>query len=772
MNGSYIEGESVHVHLAYIRCRACEVSNTNNDNFTNQQQDNTGQSPPFSECHVDPYYKCTINDETCPINIRDPRNNSIYVNNAQDTSQHKYLNISNINIPNDSSNTNSNDSSITIIFNEYPPVSLKSPTQYTDSHVLSLPMPEFAKNISKELTTTSSRCLLSPNPGFNQAYNFNAHHDDIINCVFGNTDKRNKKQDHNNNHPLKCMESATEQLSCFFEEIKRPQEVSNKHTSKQFIQPQLSLKFQDQQLSLSLSTPSPLSSGSSKYGLDLSTSVNKSKYCPPNDTKPIIIPQNSKTPLIDSQILPFDPKIVIDQKCASPRMISNINGLFLEKQNICTISNDMQTSDAINTNFINPMPGDEYRYDKFYEIVYRTQGEYTKHWPTTSKWLTNTPNYNCVDKFDHSWRSDNSEKEKGDQKKLPSKQINKQKSLDLFIAKNSFENAVCPIFADLEKSPNIYEDNMDDNVYQKSIVNILLSLNNNDQNKIVSNETKDKIEKTNRNESASSISNNGNSKNNKSVNYNHVEINNYKENEFQNIFNISSEGCKNHNIKPNKIQGEVDITNYNEYNTNHIKKNMEWKKPILYFDHHGNDNKHCKPKTILDSKIIQPKDNKCSLFELDMFKIKQTINKKKEILINSETQNIEKNKDYNFGKRLKEEEEEKQNLYIHKNHKNSRKDNKYKNDSDIYQKYSHINFNIKDDNKSKKYTEKANRNITSSYCSTENSLKRIISNSSENHNDSKRRKINNKSYGWKNGYSILEILSNASKASMYNKVKV
>jgi len=634
MNGCYVEGKSVHVHLAYIRCRACEVSDANNDNFTIQQQDNTGQSSHHSERHVDPYYKCTINDETCSINIRDPRNISIYVNNAQDISQHKYL----------------NDSSITIIFNEYPSVSLKSLTQYDDSDVLSLPMPEFAKNIFKELTTTPLRYSLSSNVGVHQAYAFNVHHDRIIDCGFGNTDEWNKKQDQINNHPLKCIESATAQQSLFFEETKRSQDALNIHTPEQFIQPQS-------------------------------------------------------------------------------------------------------------------------RYNELFETVNRTQVECTKNLATTSKWLTNTPTYNSVEKLDHSWLSNTSEGEKEDEKKLQSKQINKQKSLDVFVAENSIENAVCPIFADEEKSPDIYEDNMDNTTHKTSIENILLSLNNNVQNKIVSNETKDKIEKTNHNESANSISNNGN---NKSIYYNHIVINNYKENTIQNISSISSMECKNNNIKYNKIQGEVEKTNDNEYNTKHlnIKKNMELKKPILHFNRHEKENKHCKLKAILGSKSIKSQGSKYSLFELDMFKIKQKTNKETEIMINSETKNIEKNKDYKFSKGLTTIEEEKQNFDIHKNYKDSREDNKYKNDSDVHKKYSHFNLNIMDDNKSKKYTTKVDRNIPSSYCSTENSLKRINSNLSENHNDSKRRKINNKAYGWKNGFSIIEILSNASKAPTYDKVKV
>lgn len=760
MNGSYIEGELVHVHLAYIRCRACEVSNANNDNFTILQQDNTGQSSPHSERHVDPYYKCTINDETGSINIRDPRNISIYVNNAQDISQHKYLNISNV--PNDSSHTNSNDSSITIIFNEYPSVSLKSSTQYVDSDLLSLPMPEFAKNIFKELTTIPLRYSLSSNVGVHQAYTFNVQHDHLINCGFGNTDEWNKKQDQINNHPLKFIESTTAQQSLFFEETKRPQDVLNIYTPEQFIQPQSILKFQDQQLNSSFSTLS--NSGLSKYGLDLSASVNQSQYCHPNDTKPIIISQNSKTPLLDSQILPFDPNLLIDQKCASYRMISDINGLVLKKQNICTISNNMQTSDAINTDFINLIPGDKDRYNKFFETVHRTQNEYTKHWATTSKWLTNTPTYNCVEKLDHSWLSDTSKIEKEDQKKLQSKQINKQKSLDEFVEENSIEHSVLPIFADVEKSPDIYGDTMDNTAYDRSIANILLSLNKNVQNKIVSNETKDKIEKTNRKKSVNGISNNGN---NKSIYYNNVESNNYKENKTQNISSIISMECKNHNIKSNKMQSEVEKTIDNEYNTKHlnIKKNMELKKPILHFDNHEKENEHCKPKTILNSKSIKSQSSKCSLFELDIYKVKQKINKVKKIMINSETKNIEKNKDYKFSKGVTTIEEEKQRFDIHKNFKVSRKDNKYINDSDIHN-------DIKDDNKSKKYTIKVDRNITSNYCSTKNSLKRIISNSSENNNDSKRRKMNNKARGWKNGFSMLEILSNASKASISDKVKI
>jgi len=57
-----------------------------------------------------------------------------------------------------------------------------------------------------------------------------------------------------------------------------------------------------------------------------------------------------------------------------------------------------------------------------------------------------------------------------------------------------------------------------------------------------------------------------------------------------------------------------------------------------------------------------------------MFKIKKTINKKKDLLINSET----KNKNCKFEKGPTTIEEEKQNLNILKSHKNSGKDYKYK----------------------------------------------------------------------------------------------
>lgn len=125
MNGRCIEGKSVYVRLASLRCKACDVSYINDDNVTIRQQDNTTQSSLYSACQVDPSCKCKINDETYPINISDPRNSkrSQYVKN----------------------------NSITIIFNKYPPEKLKPPTQYADSDILSLPLPEFAKNISKGL---------------------------------------------------------------------------------------------------------------------------------------------------------------------------------------------------------------------------------------------------------------------------------------------------------------------------------------------------------------------------------------------------------------------------------------------------------------------------------------------------------------------------------------------------------------------------------------------------------------------------------------------
>ncbi|CAI6353100.1 unnamed protein product [Macrosiphum euphorbiae] len=592
MNGSYIEGKQVYVRLASLKCRACDVPNINNNNVTIQLRDNTAQSSPYSALYVDPSCKCSINDETYPINISDPRNSSINVHNAQYTSQDKYLKTYNIDIPT-SKTIYINNSSITIKFNEYPPERLKSPTQYANSDILSLPLPEFAKNISKELTSTSSRYSLSSNAFGNQdTYTFNVHHNEMINYGLRKTDNQDKKQEQNNNHP--------------------------------------------------------------------------------------------------------------------------------------------HTSDAINTDFVNPISKDSDRNKTFLEIGYKFRDEYPKDQETPSNWLTNTSNYNCVEKLDHWCSSETSKKEKEGQKNVQSK----QKSLNGFVAENSIEFVVQPNFVDVEKSTNIDEEKIDNDICETSIANILLTLKTNYQNKIIHNETKDKQKNTNCNKLAGSISNNGNNENNKSVYYNHVNINEYKNNESQNISSTRSMGYKSHNIKSNKIQGEAEKTNVNEYISKDlkIKKNKEFKKPILYFDNHEKKN-NCK-KTILDSKSTEPTFSKCSLFEFDMFKIKQTINKKKET----------KNKDCKFNKGPTTIEEEKQNLNILKSHENSRKDYKYKKKEDLHQNYSCFKFDINNDNKSTKYIKEVDGNITSSHCSTENSLKRSLSNTSEYHNDSKRWKTDNKTY--------------------------
>ncbi|XP_022182374.1 protein split ends-like [Myzus persicae] len=155
MDGSYIEGELLYVRLASFKCRDCEVSNTNNDNLTIQQQDNSTSSSPYCAWHMDPSCRCSINDGIDPINFSDQFNNSINVNNAQNVALHKYLNINN-NIPDYSPSTNHvYDSPIKIIFNEYPPQGLIYPTRRANFNVMSLPLPAFAKNISKQLTSTS-----------------------------------------------------------------------------------------------------------------------------------------------------------------------------------------------------------------------------------------------------------------------------------------------------------------------------------------------------------------------------------------------------------------------------------------------------------------------------------------------------------------------------------------------------------------------------------------------------------------------------------------
>jgi len=50
----------------------------------------------------------------------------------------------------------------------------------------------------------------------------------------------------------------------------------------------------------------------------------------------------------------------------------------------------MQTSDAVNNDFMNPILEDEDKNKKFFEIVYKIRDEYTKLWVTTN----NLPNYN------------------------------------------------------------------------------------------------------------------------------------------------------------------------------------------------------------------------------------------------------------------------------------------------------------------------------------------------------------------------------------------
>jgi len=489
MDGSYIEGELLYVRLAYMKCRDCEVSNIDND--TIQQQDNTTPLSPYSTCNVHPSWKCSANDETCSITVSDQSNNSMNVSNAQNISPHKYLNIKNTNILKYSPNTNYVcDTSTKIIFNEYPPAGLKYPMRYATFNVLSLPLPEFAKNFSKQLTSTSSRNSLSSNTGVNQTYTFNEHHDNIRNGGL----RKTEEQDQNCSYPLKSnykisefvksIESAEEEKCLFFEDTKRFQDFSNKYTPEEFIQSQSSPKVQDQQLSTSLITFSS------------------------ND---------SLTPPIDSQTLLFDPKF-IDTKCALPSGRMSLWGL-----------------------------------------------------------------------------SDISEKDKEDQKKSPSKQINKQKSLLGFVAKKSIE----PV---------------------------------------------DSVE-----------------------------------------------------------------------NSNNI-----------------------------DSKSIIPKINKSQLFSSDTLKIDQTINKKKKLVIKSETNNIENNEDYKFSKENSTIEEETQHLDTIKIQKNSKKNCKFKKIAEIYRRYAHLNYDINNDNKSKRYFKKLDGNITSSYCSSKNLLKRSVSHSSENQNDSKRWKTDNK----------------------------
>ncbi|XP_025202179.1 putative uncharacterized protein DDB_G0282133 [Melanaphis sacchari] len=587
MNGSFIKGQSVYVHLSSIMCQACEESNINNNDLTIVQPGYAAQSL-SSSTHVVPYqnFKATlpscsynINDETYPTNISDPYNNSINVNNAQYISQHKDFNTSYINISNDSSNTNSvNNCSISIANNQHLPEISKSPTKYANS-VISLPLPKFSKNI----TSPSLKYSLSSNSGVNQpSYMYNLCHDEEMNCGLDKTDKQNQKYDQNSNHPqklnFKILESANSiesvvERNAFIEGTKRLKNVSNKYTLNKS-----STTFQNQKVCLSLKNTIS-TSGSSKSYLKPSTAVNKTQYYLPNDTQPIIIPQNSKAQLIDTQFLPFDPMMLINSKRSSTShtMISDSNALFLEKQNICTINDSMHTNGALNNLFTNPIkdyPEDKDRNEEYFKIVGKIRHEYTKQWVNTGcHWLTNKSKNDCVEKFDCLELSDT--KIKDNKGKFEVEQINKQNVLDGFMAESSTK-PVDPISIKVKKSTNIDTDMMDHRVHEKSIAKVVLSLNKNKQSKNSSTETKNKIKTTNFNNSASNTSNNVNNIKNKwkkSVHCHHT-TNKYKDHKYKSISSIRSRRYKSYNIKPNKTQrDDVEKTNFNEYKNKHININ-------------------------------------------------------------------------------------------------------------------------------------------------------------------------------------------------------
>jgi hypothetical protein len=573
-------------------CQACEESNINNNDLTILHQGNDARSPsrstqkiPYQDFSTTlPSCNYNINDETCPTNISDSYNKSINVDN---------------------SHTNPvNNGPITLLDNEHLPVIPKSPTKYANS-VLSLPLPEFAKNIvPEEPTSPSIRYSLSSNSGINQAtYMVNGSHDEKMNCGLDKTVKRDQKQDQNNNRPLnskfKNLESTVEH-NVFVEEAKRLQYVSNRYTPNQS---QSNPKFQNQQLSSSLKNKLS-TNGSSKYYPRPSTAVIKA-----SDTQPSIISQNSKTPLLDSQLLPIDGKLLIKPNSSitsHDRMFDSIV-LFLEKQKKknCTINNSMHTHDALNTHFVNPIgdyPKDDNKNDKYFEMVAKIRYEYTKHWVNTSNWLTDK----CVEQLDYPLLSDIKEKE--NQRKLKIEHRNKQKLLDGYIPKSSIESV------HIKRSTNINKCVTDNKVYDKSIAKIVSSLNKNKQSKISSTESRDKIKSTNLNDSTSSISNNVNNIKNirkKSDLYNRV-TNKYKDQKTQSIsINRSRRYNKNH-IKPNKTQDEVEKINFNKSKNDHKSINKIehcTRKKSIYFTKEKKiqDYKH---QSRLGSKLTDSKSNK------------------------------------------------------------------------------------------------------------------------------------------------------------------
>jgi len=601
--------------------------------------------------------------------------------------------------------------------------------------------------------------------------------------------------------PSDIVKSVLAKPSVFDEDTKRLENFSDKYIPKEFVPSRTSpnlQNFRHQQLG-SFSPLTPSSSGSSKSPPASSPAAVKTQYSFPSHPQAIIITQSCRTSPSDPRLPPTDPRLLIDPRLsiADPRLSADSRGSFLTKQNICTINDNRYVPDILNTKDPRHPIHKDAEIKDGPEAFYRSKirDEYTKNWLHTFDRKDNEPTYRLVDTFDRRRFSDFRKEE---EEKLKIEQINKQKLLDGFVVKRKCSNDTIvhpsPYFVSVQekqkniddlkkltehkklteykkvegitkreerveikqiteeiKPPeppptinNIDEDKIDFITNENTIANILLSSIENLHRKTETEETRNKVERTNSNESVSKLS---------------------------------------------------DTEKKKEVITESIKKKEHERKKSIDFDHTKiKDKKDHEPKKVLVSKSKECESSKSKELEFNMFEINRINNKKKEeLLMNSKTKDVEKKKDVlKFEKKTETKKEDKKKDFVketdkkddvdkikekkkdkrdkdqpkHKERKKSLdENNKLKNENSSKRSKEHYkckeeeklhqtvtpDFDAKfNDDKDPKKDKRVDRNSISSNSSTGRSSKRRMSDSSENLDDSKRLKIDTKNSKDKN----------------------
>jgi len=603
--------------------------------------------------------------------------------------------------------------------------------------------------------------------------------------------------------PSDIVKSVLAKPSVFDEDTKRLENFSDKYIPKEFVPSRTSpnlQNFRHQQLG-SFSPLTPSSSGSSKSPPASSPAATKTQYSFPSHPQPIAIAQNCRTSPSDPRLPPSDPRLLIDPRLsvADPRLSADSRGSFLTKQNICTINDNRYVPDILNTKDPRHPIHKDAEIKDGPEAFYRSKirDEYTKNWLHTFDRKDNEPTYRLIDSFDRRRFSDF---RKDEEEKLKIEQINKQKLLDGFVVKrkSSTETVVhpSPFFVsvqekqknieDLKKATelkkseetkkgeerveikkvtedikppepplppptivnNFDEDKIDFVTTDNDIETILLSSIETIHRKSEPEESKSKVERTNSNDSVSKLLDIEKKKEvicesikkkdyerKKSIDFDHVKVKEKKDHEPKKMLCSKSkdgECSKSKELEFNMFEiNRINNKKKEELLLNGKTKDIEKKKDVLKLDKKSESKKEDKKK---DIKEIDKKD--------DIDKIKE---KKKD----------KRDKDTLKHKERKKSLEE-NNKHKHENSKRSKDHYKCKDDEKLNSIINHdsdLKFN--DDKESKK-DKRVDRNSISSNSSTGRSSKRRMSDSSENLEDSKRLKIDNKISKDKNHKKISE----------------